>query len=154
MKTRMPAALFPLLALPCASPGALEADPSSLDGGEIDFHNETCMDCACGDGCGLTQVMLTNTGEAALDLSLPNGFDADHLCIDGYTSSPNLSLGTLEPGEFFLLDVAVCGYLAGELNLPDEDPPRAVEGQLRFESNGEPRTLDIPYSFIPIRNQD
>lgn len=154
MNLQLPSSLLPLLIFGCADSGILESDPSSLEWGEIDFHNESCMDCTCADGCGLTQVLLSNTGEADLDVTMPNGFDNDHLCIDGYTSSPNLSLGTLKPGEFFLLDVAVCGYLAGELNLPEEAPPREVTGQLRFETSGEPATLEIPFSFVPIRNQE
>ena len=154
MTLRLTSALAPFLVFGCATPGVLEADPTSLDWGEVDFHNEECMDCTCADGCGLTQVLLTNSGEAEMEVSLLNGFDDEHLCIDGYTSSPNLSVGTLQPGEFFLLDVAVCGYLAGELNLPDESPARAVEGELLFQTNGDPSTLNIPFSFIPIRIQE
>ena len=154
MTAQRNSALLSFLLFGCASPGILESDPAALDWGEIDFHNDDCMDCSCADGCGLTQVLLTNTGEAELDITLPTGFDEDHLCIDGFTSSPNLGIGTLQPGEFFLLDVSVCGYLPGELNLPDETPARLVEGRLGFQTSGEPSTFDIPFSFVPVRNQD
>lgn len=154
MNAQRLSALISTLLLGCANPGILESEPTSLDWGEIDFHNDDCMDCTCPDGCGPTQVLLTNTGETQLDIRMPNGFDADHLCLDGFTSSPNLLIGTLQSGEFFLLDVSVCGYLAGELNLPDENPARTVEGQLRFQTNGEPSVFEIPFSFVPVRNQD
>ncbi len=150
----MKSALFlGFFAAACSSPGVLELNPSSLEWGEVDFHNEACMDCACADGCGLTQLFLNNTGEGELFVSMPQGFDDAHLCIDGYDSQPNLELGTLQPEEFFLLNVSVCGYEAGELNTPGEDPARAVSGSLRFTTDGEPAQASIDFSFVPIRDQ-
>ena len=137
-----------------ASSGILEIDPESLDWGEVDFHTEECMDCLCADGCGSTQILLTNTGEQSLTVTMPKGFDDEHLCIDGYTSQPNLNIGTLEPEEFFILDVAVCNYQPGELNLPDESPARPVSGSLTFSTDGPSGTSTLPFSFTPIRNQD
>ncbi len=138
----------------CSSSGTLELDPGTLEWGEVNFHNNECMDCACTDGCGLTPLFLNNVGEAPLEILMPNGFDDDHLCIDGYESEKGLNLGTLEPGEFFLLNVSVCGYEAGELNTESETDPRPVTGNLRFTTDGNPSDISAPFSFIPVRNQE
>jgi len=138
----------------CSSGGILEIDPTSLDWGEVDFHSEECMDCECAEGCGLTSLLLYNTGEEPLQIQMPNGFDDTHLCISGHDSENNLDLGTLQPEEFFLLAVSVCGYEAGELNTAGEDPARPVTGTLRFSTDGEPATASVDFSFIPIRNQE
>lgn len=142
------------LFLGCSSQGSLELDPEALEWGEVDFHNDDCMDCACADGCGLTPLFLNNTGEGALEIKMPNGFDDNHLCIDGYDNEDNLNLGTLEPGEFFLLNVSVCGYEPGELNTETETEARPVTGKLRFTTDGDPAQSDLSFSFIPVRNQD
>jgi hypothetical protein len=142
------------LAWACNSTGTLELDPGSLDWGEVDFHNDACMDCACTDGCGLTPLFLNNTGDAPLAIQMPLGFDDAHLCIDGYENEKNLDLGTLEPGELFLLNVSVCGYEAGDLNTETEETPRPVSGNLRFSTDGNPAQISAPFSFIPVRIQD
>lgn len=142
------------LAWACSSSGTLELDPGTLDWGVVDFHNDACMDCTCTDGCGLTPLFLNNTGDGPLEIKMPNGFDDAHLCIDGYESEKNLTLGTLEPGEFFLLNVSVCGYEAGELNTEAEEVPRPVSGALRFSTDGNPAKIDAPFSFVPVRIQD
>ena len=69
-------------------------------------------------------------------------------------SENNLDLGILQPDEFFLLAVSVCGYEAGELNTEGEDPARPVTGALRFATDGEPESASVDFSFIPIRLQD
>ena len=137
----------------CSSSGTLEVDPTELDWGVVDFHNEDCMDCSCSNGCGAKEVFLTNTGEAPLSVWMPQGFDNAHLCIDGYSSQPQLPLGELQPDEFYLLRISVCGYESGELNTPEETPARPVIGQLHFTTDGEPSTAEIPYSFVPTRIQ-
>jgi hypothetical protein len=145
--------VFFALPMACSSDGVLELDPVSLDWGEVDFHTEECMDCACPDGCGLTPLFLNNTGEAPLQIHMPNGFDDAHLCIDGYDSESNLDLGILQPGEFFLLNISVCGYEAGELNTEGEEPARPVTGSLRFSTDGEPAKASAEFSFVPVRKQ-
>ena len=143
-----------LLLIACNAPGQLEIDQERLDWGEVDFHTEECMDCSCADGCGLTPLLLSNTGEGPLEIEMPNGFDDNHICIDGYDSTSNLALGTLQPGEFFLLNVSVCGYLPGELNTAGEEPAREVSGKLRFATNGTPSMATLDFSFIPVRKQE
>ena len=152
MKSIATTCLFLLTA--CKASGQLEIDQERLDWGEVDFHTEECMDCSCADGCGLTPILLNNTGEGPLEIEMPNGFDDNHICIDGYDSTPNLSLGTLQPGEFFLLNVSICGYLPGELNTAGEDPPREVTGKLRFATDGTPSMATVDFSFIPVRRQE
>jgi len=137
----------------CSSTGLLELDRDNLDWGVVDFHNDSCMDCSCADGCDPTQIFLTNTGEAPLNVWMPQGFDDDYLCIDGYSAGPQLSLGELQPEEFFMLRISVCGYEPGDLNTPDENPARPVTGRLLFSTDGEPATAEIPYSFVPTRIQ-
>jgi hypothetical protein len=138
----------------CSSSGTLELNPGTIDWGEVDFHNNECMDCDCADGCGLTPLFLNNVGEGPLEIQMPNGFDDTHLCIDGYESEKGLNLGTLAPGEFFLLNVSVCGYAAGELNTEAETDPRPVTGTLRFTTDGNPADVSGSFSFIPVRNQE
>jgi hypothetical protein len=138
----------------CSSSGTLELDPGTLAWGEVDFHNDECMDCDCADGCGLTPLFLNNVGDGPLDIQMPNGFDDTHLCIDGYESEKGLNLGTLEPGEFFLLNVSVCGYVAGELNTESETDPRPVTGKLRFTTDGNPADVSASFSFVPVRIQE
>ena len=140
------------LQLACVPPAELTPSPESLDWGVVDFHNEECMDCACSDGCGAVELWVKNTGESATEVVMPNGFDDEHLCIQGTESAPNLYIGEAEPGESLLLRVSVCGYNPGELNLESElDDPRVIEGELRFSFDDG--NLEVPFSFVPYREQ-
>jgi hypothetical protein len=112
------------------------------------------MDCACTDGCGSIDLWITNTGESATELKLPIGFDSDHLCIDGSTSEPHMSLGALESMEQLLLRVSICGYLPGELNIEGDVEPIPVEGSMRITDSKGLINTSFDWSFVPVRIQD
>ena len=138
----------------CGGEGSISLSPEFYNWGEVDFHAEECMDCACTGGCNSLDLWITNTGESAVNLMLPNGFDNDHLCIDGSTSEPQMSLGELEPMEQLLLRISVCGYLPGELNIEGEEEPTPVEGSMRITDDDGLINTSFDWSFVPVRLQE
>jgi hypothetical protein len=140
--------------LACGGDASVTISPDFHDWGEVDFHSDECMDCSCTDGCDSQDIWITNSGERFLQLKLPNGFDHDHLCIDGATSEPHMILGDLEPSEQILLRVSVCGYLPGELNIEGDEEPTPVEGSMRITDTDGLINTSFDWSFVPVRVQD
>jgi len=134
-------------------PFPLETDQTELAWEWIDFHTEDCMDCLCDAGCAPTRITLTQTHKKPLTIDMPNGHDTDHICIDGYPAGTEFKPLEMQPAERLILDVSVCGYLPGELNLEGQEPPIPVEGNLVFSASGAADRLLIPWSFIPYRVQ-
>ncbi len=139
-------AAFTLGCKPDAFP--LMADMFAIEWGEVDFH-----DGACDDGCDQTPFTVINTSEDEVVLSMPRGHDREHICLDGYPEGVDFRDQTMAPNARVEVRASVCNYLQGELNTPGEDPPRPVEGSLVFGASGQDATLDIPWSFVPVRLQ-
>ncbi|MDP6935527.1 MAG: hypothetical protein QGG40_21590, partial [Myxococcota bacterium] len=70
-------------------------------------------------------------------------YDEDHLCIQGFESSP-LTLPGLDEGSSYVLSVAVCGYQTGERDTE-------VTGQVRFRADGL-YDEEVDWSFVPVRD--
>jgi len=143
-----------LTLLACGGEASISLSPEFYDWGEVDFHTDECMDCACTDGCNSIDLWITNTGQDSVQLELPNGFDSDHLCIDGATSQPYMALGELNPMEQLLLRVSVCDYLPGELNIEGSEELFPVEGSMVITDNKQGINSSFVWSFIPVRIQD
>ena len=126
----------------------LMADMFAIEWGEVDFH-----DGACDDGCDQTPFTVINTSEDEVVLSMPRGHDREHICLDGYPEGVDFRDQTMAPNARVEVRASVCNYLQGELNSPGEDPERPVEGSLVFGASGQDPTLDIPWSFVPVRQQ-
>ncbi len=139
--------MSPLFLLFACAEGDLAIEPVSLDWGEIDFQDDGCRDCLCEAGCAPMDLVLTNAGEADLEVSLPAGMDADHLCPIGHDPSGPIELGVLESDASFILRIAVCGYLPGERDTE-------VSGTVDIENDGVDTVIQVPWSFTPIRNID
>ena len=138
----------------CAEPVfPLESDVNNLEWGWVDFHGDACLDCECDAGCSQTRVTLTQTHEKPVTIDMPAGHDTDHICIDGYPVGTVFQALEMQPSERLILNVSVCGYLPGELNLEDQEPPVPVEGNLAFSTGENDIRLVIPWSFIPYREQ-
>ena len=73
-----------------------------------------------------------------------NGYDDDYLCIEGFPDGGALELGTLPPGATYNLEIAVCGYLPGDLT-------NEVSGSIVFDHDGE-GSPSLDWSFTPIRD--
>ncbi len=136
-----------LIALLACSEGDLAIEPVSLDWGEVDFQTAECLDCVCDEGCAARDLVLTNAGDADLEVSLPLGMDADHLCPIGHDPTEAIELGVLEPEASFILRIAVCGYVPGERDTE-------VTGTIDLENDGVDTVIEVPWSFTPIRNID
>jgi hypothetical protein len=139
----------------CAEPVfPLESDVEKLEWEWVDFHSDECKNCQCDAGCSQTRLILTQIHKDAVTIDMPNGHDTDHICIEGYPAGTEFQPLEMQPSERLVLDVSVCGYLAGELNLEDQEPPLPVEGTLVFSSGLQKvRPMVIPWSFIPYREQ-
>ena len=128
-----------LLLIACT--GSLEVTPfpSSLDFGEIDFH-QTMPD----DGYSPIELNLTNTGEKEVSLDVIS-FDFERLCLEGFTSVP-AALNSISSNSTFTLLVSVCGYLeeAGERD-------DLLSGSIEIDY-GADTYLSVPWSFTPVLN--
>jgi len=126
-----------LLLFACSNNLEVTPFPSSLNFGEVNFH-ETMPD----EGYQSMEVDITNTGEKEVSLEVVS-FDFERLCLQGYTSVP-ASLSSLSPDSKFTLLVSVCDYIeeAGERD-------DLLEGSIEIEYGGE-ASLSIPWSFTPI----
>ena len=128
-----------LLFFACQDSLDLTAFPSSLNFGEVDFH-QPMPD----GGFSPLELSLTNTGEKDIDLTVVN-FDFERLCLEGYTNTP-ASLSSLSPSSNFILLVSVCGYIeeAGERD-------DLLEGSIDIDY-GADELLSIQWSFTPVLN--
>jgi hypothetical protein len=108
----------------------------TLDWGEVDFQVEMPE-----EGYDPQVVTVTNSGTGGLDLTVV--YDEDHLCIQGFESSP-LTLPGLDEGSSYVLSVAVCGYQTGERDTE-------VTGQVRFRADGL-YDEEVDWSFVPVRD--
>lgn len=132
--------LTPLVLLCGCARGALALDPPELRWGEVDFQAEP-LDCE--GGCDPMTATLRNEGSGELPLRLPDGYDGEHLCIAGFDPEEPLELGVLAPGSSYVLEISVCGYLAGERDAE-------VSGALRLDADGE--QVLWPWAFTPVRD--
>ncbi len=138
------------LAAGCSSPGALDIDPINIDFGTVDFQTDACMDCACDDHCAGTDVTLTNKGDSDLNVSLPEGWDGEHLCLVGFEEpDAELVLPRLKPGSSYVFTFTVCGYVVGAGR---SELTTLVEGETVFHSDGEQATSSLTWSFTPVRD--
>ncbi|MEE2752288.1 MAG: hypothetical protein VX519_12720 [Myxococcota bacterium] len=155
--TRRLSLLLPLFAAGFLACGEdtfpLEADLENLEWEWVDFHTDACMDCLCESGCAPTRLTLTQTDKNPVTIDMPSGHDTDHICIDGYPVGTDFQPMEMQPSERLILDISVCGYLPGELNLEDQEPPIPIKGNLVFSANENEGRLMIPWSFIPYRIQ-
>ena len=146
---RFPYAVLPFaLLIPSAckdggGSGPIEASPASLDFGSVDFQGPPINCDPDEGGCAPTALDLTNLSGAAISLSAPQGYDGEHLCLDGFEPDGALSFGDLASGSTYRVTVSVCGYGAGERDTE-------VSGELRFAADGE-AALSVPWSFTPVR---
>ena len=126
-----------LLLIACGSV-EITAFPSTLDFGDVDFHQPQP------DG-GYTpiELALTNTGDKDIELAVTT-FDFEHLCLEGFTSVP-ATLNSLSSGTTFTLLVSVCDYIeeAGERD-------DLITGNI--DINYEKESLSVPWSFTPRLN--
>jgi hypothetical protein len=133
--------LASLLALAAAcgkGEGQLGVFPTALDYGAVDFLLEMPE-----EGYASTELLLTNTGEEPLTLTLLT-LDLDHLCVPGFTSAPT-ALPDLDPGSSYSLFVGVCDYI-------EEDGERdsEVKGRIEIEGDNLPQLVAVPWSFTPV----
>ncbi len=134
----------------CTAPGALEIDPINIDFGTVDFQSDSCQDCACDDHCAGTDVTLTNKGDGDLNVSLPTGYDGEHLCLIGFEDpEAELVFPPLKPGSSYQLTFSVCGYVVGAGR---SELTTLVEGETLFHSDGEQATSSLTWSFTPVRD--
>ena len=139
--------LLPALLTGCGAPGALDMDPTLIDWGDIDFQDEACFDCECDDHCGPTDVTLRNAGEAPLNVWLPDGLDAERFCLKGFEDvSDPIEIPTLDPGDSYLLELSICGYVPGEQTL-------LVQGEIIFHTDGDRAEAGLSWSYTPLRDQ-
>lgn len=130
-------ALFALVA--CGPKVEFEISPESVELGEVSFDGEMPE----GGYAGVT-VLLKNAGSEAVELVLP-AWDDDHLCLAGFDGQlPPVDLGEVGVGSTYQLVIGICAYLPGELTTE-------VATGVALETNGDPGTLTIPVSFIPVR---
>lgn len=129
--------------LACQTPEAiLTFNPNPLDLGTVPFVNEMPE-----GGYAQAQVSLKNEGEEDIFVTLPP-IDADRLCVEGFPDpSQSYDLDTLPPGGEYLLNVGVCGHIAGELDMQ-------IDTSLSVHTDGDPVvfTLDITY-FLEQQTQ-
>ena len=129
--------MFVYLFLACNS-GELKAFPSSIEWGEVDFRP------AMPDGGYSPQTIdLNNTGTGTVELILQD-FDADHLCMQGFGSTPE-NLGELEEGQTYTLVTGVCNYIEEQGERDTE-----ITGQIEIQHSGQNSPLFIEWSFTPI----
>lgn len=131
--------MLALALLACTSDYEITISPATLNLGVVDFANEMPE-----EGYTAGQVSLTNVGKGEPALSL-SGYDADHVCVVGFTGRDlPISLGTLPEGSTYLLNIAPCGYIAGERDAE-------VTTEVTVSTDGTPSVLTIPVSFTPTR---
>lgn len=137
-------AWFPALALTLVGCGGTEVSvtPAQIDWGDVDFNR------ARPDG-GYDEVVvrLTHASGGPVDLVLRD-VDEDHIVVVGplQVEDPP-TLNTLGAGDIISLTVGVWDYEAGERDT-------AVTGTFRLTADGLKDDLEIPWSFVPVRDQD
>ncbi len=134
-----------LFAMAC-SKGDIGVSPAVVDWGEVDFHNAEPPDCDPDQGgCDPRTAAITNNGEGDVSL-IADGFDSDHICVQGFASDSPIDLGSLGPGATYNLVLSVCAYGPGERD-------GTLTGDIVFELDGAKEdTAVVSWSFIPVRN--
>lgn len=130
-----------ILLLACARPYVIEVSPAVVDFGVVDFAVEMPE-----DGYPPEPVTITNKGEdVVLGLALAS-YDVERVCVQGTPSGDlPIPLGDVGPGSFYLLNIAVCGLVAGDL---DEE----VRTEVVLTTLGDPPSLTIPVTWTPVRD--
>ena len=129
--------MFGYIFLACNG-GELKAFPSSITWGEVDFRPAMPE-----EGYAPQSIDLNNTGTGSVEISLQY-FDSDHLCMQGFESSP-AALGALEEEQTYTLVVSVCNYIEEEGERDQE-----LTGQLETSHSGKDSPLQIDWSFTPV----
>ncbi|MFZ5481335.1 MAG: hypothetical protein ACOZNI_31535 [Myxococcota bacterium] len=119
----------------------LEFSPGTLAFGEIDFSAELPE-----EGYAPETVTITNTGEKAGTLWLPE-YDTERLCLAGFDADREypVELGLAEPGDAYVLDVAVCGFGSGEL-----ETEVRIGVDVLVDDDPEPFTLPVTYTPVLV----
>jgi hypothetical protein len=128
-----------LLLAACTADYVITVSPATVNLGVVDFAVEMPD-----EGYTPTQVSLTNAGKGTPVLALAS-YDPDHICVVGFTGRDlPISLGELPEGSTYLLNIAACGYLAGERD-------SEVSTDVVVSTDGSPGTVTIPVRFTPTR---
>lgn len=133
-----------LIAAGCSG-DALQAEPTEISWGEVDFHEADPTECD-GDegGCSPQEVRLVNTTSKDLTVTVPRGFDGETICFVGHPQGPSVELGIVPADAFLVMTVSVCGYPAGQVD-------QLVSGDIRVVTDGGDEVL-VPWSYTPIRD--
>jgi hypothetical protein len=128
-----------LLLLACATPVEFTVTPETLDLGTVDFVAEMPE-----DGFAQGVVTLTNGGEEAVSLTMPE-YDTESLCLLGFTTQElPVEMGVVNPGSSYQITVGICGY-------PPGSDGSLVGTSFDVWTDGDPDTLTVPVSFTPNR---
>ncbi len=128
-----------LLLVACTPDFEITVSPATLNLGVVDFANEMPE-----EGYTPGQVSLTNAGKGEPMLALAS-YDPEHICVVGFTGRDlPVTLGALPEGSTYLLNIAPCGYIAGERDAE-------VTTDVTVTTGGSPATIVIPVSFTPTR---
>lgn len=122
------------------SGGELTAWPRRVDFGEIDF-----LDAVPANGFAETEIVLTSAGKVSVTASLADA-DFDHLCMQGFSASMlPADIGELSPDQTYSLFAGVCAY-----SVENGERDTLVEGTIVVETDGDPESVEIPWSFTPV----
>ncbi len=125
------------LLLACTPDFEMTVSPALLNLGVVDFAEEMPE-----EGYDPGQVSVTNVGKGEPQLAL-SGYDAEHICVVGFTGRElPVTLGALPEGSTYLLNIAPCGYIAGERDTE-------VSTEVTLTTGGSPATVTIPVVFTP-----
>lgn len=130
-----------LLVLACTAEPNLDWSPTELDLGTVDFAQDMPE-----EGYNPETVTITNVGEREDVVLEVADYDAERLCLPGFPDrTPPFELATVPPGLYALLNVAVCGQVAGDLG-------QTITTEIRLTTSGEPTEIRIPVTFLSTRS--
>ncbi|MSP54887.1 MAG: hypothetical protein EXR69_04680 [Myxococcales bacterium] len=132
---------LPVLAMVACSPDPIEftISPNPVAFGETDFAVELPE-----EGYNPIATTLTNNGLHDVTLTLAD-WDDDYLCVQGYAHDARPgAMATVAPGSTYVLNIAVCGYLAGERDTE-------IRTEISISTDSTPSSFAIPVTFTPIQ---
>lgn len=132
--------MIPLF-LACASEPDLDWFPTELDLGTVDFAQDMPE-----EGYNPDTVTFTNVGEKNDVVLTVADYDTERLCLPGFPDrAPPFELATVPPGLYALLNVAVCGQVAGDVG-------QTITTEVRLTTSGEPGDIVVPVTFVSTRS--
>lgn len=133
--------VFSLVTLLACTPDPIDftISPNPVAFGEIDFAVDPPE-----EGYNPIATTLTNNGLDDVTLALAD-WDDDYLCVQGYSHEERPgAMATVAPGSTYVLNIAVCGYLAGERDTE-------ISTDVSISTDSTPASFAIPVTFTPIQ---